>query len=149
MSSMSNLAKQNIVVPIDFSGEAAHALATALEMTGEPSHVHPVHVLFPLDSVSPGVVWGDIDDPQREQAVREHFGELLTQHHLPAMTLEVRFGNPGLEITEYAEKIGAELIVIPSHGYHGVKRLVLGSVAERVIRHAHCSVLVLRRSDAD
>jgi len=149
MSSMSGLTKQNIVVPVDFSGEAAHALATALEMTGEPSHVHSVHVLFPLDSVSPGVVWGDIDDTKREQAVREHFGALLTQHHLPPMTLEVRFGSPGLEIAEYAEGIGAELIIIPSHGYHGVKRIMLGSVTERVIRHAHCSVLVLRRSDAD
>ena len=57
-------------------------------------------------------------------------------------------GNPGLEIAEFAEEIGAALIVIPSHGYHGVKRWILGSVAERVIRHAKCSVLVLRRSDA-
>jgi nucleotide-binding universal stress UspA family protein len=57
--------------------------------------------------------------------------------------------NPGTEIAEYADEIGADLIVIPSHGYHGVKRLLLGSVAERVIRAAHCSVLVLRRSDAD
>jgi len=39
--------------------------------------------------------------------------------------------------------------VIPSHGYHGVKRLFLGSVAERVLRHAPCRVLVLRRNDAD
>ena len=41
----------------------------------------------------------------------------------------------------------AELIVMPSHGYHGVKRLILGSVAERVLRHASCPILVLRRSD--
>lgn len=38
------------------------------------------------------------------------------------------------------------LIVIPSHGYHGAKRLLLGSVAERVLRHAPCSVLVLRQT---
>ena len=64
-------------------------------------------------------------------------------------TLAVLFGNPGLEIADYAKNIQADLIVIPSHGYHGVKRFVLGSVAERVIRHAECSVLVLRRSDAE
>ena len=43
----------------------------------------------------------------------------------------------------------ADLIVISSHGYHGVKRILLGSVAETVIRHASCAVLVLRRSDAE
>ena len=65
------------------------------------------------------------------------------------VTVEVRFGNPGIEVAEFAEKTGADLIVLPSHGYHGVKRFVLGSVAERIIRHATCSVLVLRRSDAE
>ncbi len=65
------------------------------------------------------------------------------------LNFETRTGDPGLVITDYATEIGAGLIVIPSHGYHGLKRLVLGSVAERVIRHADCSVLVLRRGDAD
>jgi nucleotide-binding universal stress UspA family protein len=62
---------------------------------------------------------------------------------------EVLFGDPGSQIVNFATNCNADLIVIPSHGYHGVKRLVLGSVAERVIRHAECSVLVLRRSDAE
>ena len=61
----------------------------------------------------------------------------------------LREGKPGVTILKVSEEISADLIVIPSHGYHGMKRLVLGSVAERVIRHATCSVLVLRRSDAE
>jgi nucleotide-binding universal stress UspA family protein len=55
----------------------------------------------------------------------------------------------GPTIADYARDQEAELIIIPSHGYHGIKRLVLGSVAEGVIQHAKCSVLVLRRSDAE
>ena len=58
-------------------------------------------------------------------------------------------GNPGLEITEYARESKSDLIVIPSHGHHGLRRILLGSVAERVLRHAECPTLVLRRQDAD
>lgn len=141
--------KNKVVVPIDFSDEADYELATALELAADPAAVHLVHVLFPLDAVSPGVVLGDVSDEKREQTVRKRMDELLKKNNVSGVHVEVRFGNPGLEIADYADEIGADLIVISSHGYHGVKRLFLGSVAERVIRHAHCSVLVLRRGDAD
>ncbi len=146
---MSWLPKNHIVVPVDFSGESNAAVDVAKEMVEDPSRLHLVHVLFPLDSVSPGVVWGSITDEKREEAVREEFDKLVAEKNLTGADIVIRFGNPGLEIAEYAAEIGADLIVVPSHGYHGVKRLVLGSVAERIIRHANCSVLVLRRSDAD
>lgn len=138
-----------IVVPVDFSGESEQALAAAKTITPENSNLHLVHVLFPLDNASPGVVWGGVSDEEREKAIREEFDELLEGKGLDAAKRIIRFGNPGLEISEYAEEVDAGLIIIPSHGYHGMKRFILGSVAERVIRHAKCSVLVLRRSDAD
>lgn len=138
-----------IVVPVDFSGESERAVAAAVELADAPANVHLVHVLFPLDSVSPGVVWGEVTDEKRETAVRDSFDQLIEKQNISGVSAEVIIGNPGLEIAEYAEKIQADLIVIPSHGYHGMKRLLLGSVAERVIRHANCSVLVIRRSDAD
>jgi nucleotide-binding universal stress UspA family protein len=56
----------------------------------------------------------------------------------------VAFGDPGQRITAYAEEVGADVIVMPSHGRTGLKRLLLGSVAERVLRLAHCPVLVLK-----
>ncbi len=146
---MSFLPKQTIVVPVDFSGESENAIQTALEMADDPANVHLVHVLFPLDSVSPGVVWGDITDEKREQSVLDYFDSFLKDRNISGVTLSVQFGNPGLEIAEYAEKTGADLIVVPSHGFQGVKRVMLGSVAERIIRHASCPVLVLRRSDAE
>lgn len=60
----------------------------------------------------------------------------------------VRFGapDPAEEIVEEADLASADLIVIATHGYSGLKRAVLGSTAERVLRHAHCPVLVVRRS---
>jgi len=146
---MSWLPKNKIIVPVDFSGESDRAIQTALEMVEDPANVHLVHVLSPLDAVSPGVVWGDITDESREQAVHECFQKFLAERSIAGVTTAVRFGNPGLEIAEYAEQTAADLVIIPSHGYQGVKRMLLGSVAERVIRHVPCSVLVLRRSDAE
>ena len=61
-----------------------------------------------------------------------------------AVCLEVRDGDPGKEIAAFAEQIGAGVIIIPSHGRSGISRVLMGSVAERVTRLAHCAVLVLR-----
>lgn len=147
---MSWLPKHKIVVPVDFSDDSGFAVRTALEIVDDPSHVHAVHVLFPLRAaVPPPIATGDITEEGRRQAAGEAFEKFLAERNAAGVRAEILFGDPGLEIAEYAATIGADLIVIPSHGYHGVKRLLLGSVTERVIRHANCSVLVLRRSDAD
>lgn len=133
-----------IVVPVDFSGESKGALESASAFGGE---IHCIHVLFPLATVTPTVTVDDVADTDRIGTARKQLEELTEPFGVAK--IEVLLGTPGLEIADYAKNIGADLIVIPSHGYHGVKRLVLGSVAERVIRHAECSVLVLRRSDAE
>ena len=146
---MTWLPKRNVVVPIDFSAASPEAVATALELVSSPVHVHVVHALTPLEAMSPGVMWGTMDDASREKAVREYFGHFAAEHGFTGVDLTVRFGDPGTEITDFAREINADLIVVPSHGRHGIKRLLLGSVAERILRHAHCPVLVLRRPDAD
>lgn len=146
---MTWLPKKSVVVPIDFSGESKLAVETAVQLVSSPANVHVIHVMFPMDIVAPGVVWGGIDDVDREKAVHDHAQQFLNENNLTGLTMLTRVGDPGTEIAEYAKSINADLIVIPSHGYHGIKRALLGSVAERVLRHAHCPVLVLRRSDAD
>jgi nucleotide-binding universal stress UspA family protein len=60
------------------------------------------------------------------------------------LKIHVCYGDPGIEITKYAEDIKAGLIVMPSHGRRGIPRLLIGSVAERVVRLSHCPVLVLK-----
>lgn len=54
-------------------------------------------------------------------------------------------GRPDVEIVKLAEEIGAGLIVMGSRGHGGVRRALLGSVSDSVVRHAHCPVLVVRR----
>lgn len=146
---MAWLPKKRVVVPIDFSGISVAAIATALEFVDDSSDVHVIHVVVPIGNIAVGVDWGKMDDASREQAVRDHFEEFLQKHGYSDVTTVLRSGDPGTEISDYTSECQADLIVIPSHGYHGVKRMLLGSVAERVIRIADVQVLVLRRSDAE
>lgn len=66
-----------------------------------------------------------------------------------AITGDVLFGSPDSRIVETAEQMGTDLIVMGSHGYKRWERLLLGSVSNSVIHHAHCSVLVVRTTDAE
>ena len=138
-----------VVVPVDFSEQSDFAVRSALSIAGDPKRLHIVHVLVALDTVSPGVLLGDITNESRSAAVKKNMAKLAQEQGAAGAEEQVLIGDPGLEIADYAKKIKADLIVIPSHGYQGLKRMVLGSVAERVIRHAECSVLVLRRKDAE
>lgn len=81
-----------------------------------------------------------------ENAVKE----LADKTALPAgaITSEVLFGPPESSIVEAAEKFGADLIVIGSHGYRSWERLLLGSVSDSVVHHAPCSVMIVRKQPA-
>jgi nucleotide-binding universal stress UspA family protein len=61
------------------------------------------------------------------------------------VNIRIDFGDPGQQIAAFARDIHADLIVLPSHGRTGLARLMIGSVAERVVRLSHCPVLVLRQ----
>lgn len=63
-------------------------------------------------------------------------------------TATVREGEPRQAILNYAVEVKSDCIVMGSHGRRGVERFFMGSVSESVVRHAHCSVFVVRRRDA-
>ncbi len=104
--------------------------------------MHVLHVLPYLVPTEPGVVWATIDDAHRIEHALENLRDALAAPEHAQMHVEVRIGDPGQVTVDRAEEIGAELIVIGSHGRTGISRLFLGSVAERVVRLAHCPVLV-------
>lgn len=143
------LQHETVIVPVDFSDETETAIRSGLNRIGEGGRLHVVHVLYPLDYASPGVMWGTVTDATRVEAVRKKLEELLQTMQASNAMVAVLVGDAGLKVTEYAKGVNADLIIVPSHGYHGVKRLLLGSTAERIVRYAHCPVLVLRRKDAD
>jgi len=137
-------AKKHILVPFDFSDESCAAVDTVLQMVDDSGSVSVVHVLPVLAASEPGVVWEEVGDDTRREHVAKALQDRFSDEKYQGLKFAVRFGDPGLEITAYAEEIKAELIVLPSHGRTGIKRLLLGSVAERVCRLAHVPVLVLK-----
>ena len=139
----------SVIVPVDFSESSAPTIRTALKVVDDPAKIHLVHALVPLEMVSPGVAFGDLSDENREKHVREFAESFFQKNGLPELSLHVQVGHPGEVIVKYAAEKEADLVIVPSHGYHGLKRMVLGSTAEYVIRHVDCAVLVLRRLDAE
>jgi len=133
-----------IVVPIDFSDPSLDALRRALELCGDASKLHVVHVLPQLHPMEPGVVWSEQSDAERESKAEAAVAKRLEEPGFSGAHTHAGIGDPGHGIVEIADEIGADLIIIASHGYTGLKHLFLGSVAERVVRHAHCPVLVMR-----
>lgn len=144
---MSWLPKQTVVVPVDFSTASADAIATATQLVAVPLDVHVIYVTLPPVAFNYAEGW-TLDDPAaRTKAARDHLAKFLETKNATGVTSLIREGDPGTVIADFAAEIHADLIVMPSHGYHGVKRLLLGSVTERVLRQATCPVLVLRRPD--
>jgi nucleotide-binding universal stress UspA family protein len=137
------LTKKSVVVPVDFSEDSLKAVQTGLEYVSSPSNLHVIHVIRSWGIVDP-LVADRIPDQERLEKGREQLAELLSDDRYAKVETKTVIGNPGVEITRYAEEVGAELIVMPSHGRSGLSHLALGSVAERVVRLASCPVLILR-----
>ena len=133
-----------IVVPFDFSTHSTEAVKRAVQIAEDPRQVHVLHVLPFLIPTEPGVVWGTVDDESRIRHALEHMSEALPQDKYGSISLDVRLGDPGQVVADRAEELGAELVIVGSHGRTGLSRVILGSVAERVTRLAHCPVLVVK-----
>ncbi len=141
---MNKFANVPIVAPIDFSDEADKAVDAALEIAGSPASVTAVHVAPPIIVFEPIAAYDVISDDDRREQLRAAFRKRYAAPRYHGVQLEVRFGDPGHEIVGFAKELQAGLIVMPSHGRTGLAHMLLGSVAERVVRLAPCPVLVLR-----
>jgi nucleotide-binding universal stress UspA family protein len=138
---------ERVVVPVDLSGPSMDAVDKAVALAGAPN-VYVLSVLEPLTAVEPGVIFGTVNDAERSAAVRATVERRLAERGIEGVNVEIRTGPPGLTICDYAGEVGADLIVLSSHGRTGLRRLLIGSVAEVVVRHATVAVLVLRHSEA-
>ena len=141
---MSWLPKSNVVVPVDFSDDSFAAIDVALDLVEGTSGVHLIHVLPQMLPMDPGVVWDTVDDSSRQDHAEDALRAKLKGDAYEGINVAVVIGDPGQEIADFAASVNAETIVMPSHGRSALKRLLIGSVAERVVRLAHCPVLVLK-----
>jgi nucleotide-binding universal stress UspA family protein len=144
---MTTLKYNSVLVPSDFSEQAHDAVDTALTLAGDASRLTIIHVAPPLSTLSvgdPAVAWQTISDETRCEHLRTDFRKQFSGEKYKGLKIVVAVGGPADEITRYAKKESVDLIVLPSHGRTGLMHLLIGSVAERVVRLAHCPVLVLR-----
>ena len=139
---------EKILVPLDFSPASMEALDYAVWLAKQfRAAIHLVHVYPPDEASAPG---GGHLLFQSAEAI-ERLNEELTGIHrkyVPTFRPEnchVRGGRPYEEIVRLASEIDADLIVLATRGHSGLKRLLLGSTAERVVRSAPCPVLVVRK----
>lgn len=141
---MSWFPKKCVVVPYDFSERSGQAIEIARELVADLTNLHVIHVLPTITASDPGMVWDVVDNDARKRDVERAFREGFAASPFHKSDFHICFGDPGHEIATFAERLKADLIVMPSHGRSGLSRVLIGSVAERVLRLAHCPVLVLR-----
>ena len=141
---MSWLKKKSVLIPIDFSDFSYGAITPAKEYVEDMSALKLIHVLSPLHPADPAALWNTLSDDDRKQKIKEFLLEKLDELGYKGTQVIVAIGDPAGEIVDCAQAIEADLIVMPSHGHKGLSRFLLGSVAERVVRLAHCPVLILK-----
>lgn len=141
---MPGMTSENTVVPIDFSDLSYAALDRALEINGGAGKVHVIHVLSALSTMEPGNLYGTITNESRMQSTKEHLKHKLSDEKYKDVQINVTIGDAGREIAKFATEVAADLIVLSSQGQGFIEHLLVGSVAERVVRLATCPVLVLR-----
>ena len=135
---------RRILVPVDFSDQSLDALGQARMIAGNDAsricvlHVaEPLHIDWRADTTAIQKEAHDVVRNVLAKFVRAEFGDGAPKtHFLP--------GKPVDAIVKFAAKMNADLIVLGTQGRTGLPRTLIGSVAERVVRHAHCPVLVVR-----
>ena len=136
-----------VLVPYDFSSHSRLAVEKALELVESASLIHILHVLPTFVPLAPeGFPVEAIDDRVRLEAAQQSLNEEFADSRFASIPREVLIGDPGMVCVDRADAIDAELIIVPSHGRSGFSRLLLGSVAERIVRLAKCPVLILKIS---
>ena len=145
---------KTIVTTTDFSPCAKHAVSLAAELAQEAgAALHILHVIEVPAGLSPGALVfmdGAAMAVTMEQAAQETAGKLMAQQredlgntvdvHLHSVTGEVVADTLAL-----CERLGADLLVVGTHGRRGIQHLLLGSMAERMVRQSPIPVLTVRK----
>ncbi|GAB3418021.1 universal stress protein [Haloparvum alkalitolerans] len=144
---------ERVLVPTDGSPEGERAVAHALELAA--AHGADVHALYVINTASYAGMpmetsWEGVDDLLRAdaKAAVNTVGELGDSFDVDVTTAVVE-GSPSREIIRYAEDEGCDVVVMGTHGRGGIDRLLLGSVAEKVVRGSSVPVLTVRVGDGD
>jgi len=141
-------ASKTYLVPVDFSKSSEIALNQAIEMARENRgklllvHVISATFAYPLEGG-----FSDIFEALEKNA-RESMKKLLQRKRLKSArdrSILITGLDPAQAIVRQAKKSRASMIIMGSHGRTGLQKFLLGSVAERTLRYAHCPVLIVKK----
>jgi nucleotide-binding universal stress UspA family protein len=132
---------RRILVPIDFAVRSTWAVDRAVAMAGPETEIDLLHCVDSRGSES--LAAEALTEGMRKDAAGRG-ARMVERNPHRRMRYVDRIGSPALGIIEQLDDADYELVVMGSHGRTGLKRLLLGSVAERIVRHAPCSVLIVK-----
>jgi nucleotide-binding universal stress UspA family protein len=134
-----------ILHPTDFSECSGHAFVMACDLARNyDAKLVVQHVRQPAAAVHGEAIVVPVDLPGKAEAVRDRLHAVLPCEPGIAVDHHLTLGDPVSEIVDLATKKQCDLIVMGTHGRSGLSRLVLGSVAELVLRKAPCPVLMVK-----
>jgi nucleotide-binding universal stress UspA family protein len=140
---------KKILVPVDFSSCSREGLRYAIPFANEFGAkiflLHATYLGYIYSTESTAIY----DIPGLQEAARKNaerkMRDFVRSMNFGAVKFETAFteGSPGLDICGFAKDNDVDLIITSTHGFTGLKHMLMGSVAEQVVRHAPCSVLVV------
>lgn len=139
----------HILVTVDFSDSTDKVIKKAIEVAklnkAKLSLLHVVEYLPPIDSAYEPIFTANwaIDEGQLLAAAENSLKKLSDKHNLKEACLKVALGTPKFEITQFVNDQQCDLIVIGSHGRHGIS-LLLGSTANAVLHAMPCDILAIK-----
>ena len=137
---------KHLLFATDFSPEAEHAEARAVSLAQQyGAELSLIHVIdyYPANQLDGGLSLVPDLEQKIDENAREELQDCVARIPLALRQTYIGSGSAKREITQYAEDIGADLIIIGSHGRHGLG-LLLGSTATGVLHSAKCDVLAVR-----
>lgn len=138
---------RKFLVPIDFGEPSRHALALAIELAVKfDAAITLFHVYsLPTAPYVEGLAWPMLDfEAAARAALDEQVEKARAQY--PKIDGALAFGDTAHEIVEHVKQNKIDLLVMGTHGRRGVRRFLLGSVAEKVVRKSPCPVLTVREA---
>ncbi|HEY0455198.1 MAG TPA: universal stress protein [Verrucomicrobiae bacterium] len=145
---------KQILVPVDFSDFSRKALRYALSFAESfGAQITVLYVLEPMPYPNDFMVSSPMVLPAQQQIkpaqqhLRKVCDEFTAAHPDVNIVPQVALGHAAHEICEAARKLNTDLIIVATHGYTGLKHVLMGSTAEQVVRHAPCPVLTVREKE--
>lgn len=136
---------RRILCPVDFSSISTQALDYAERLVAATG---AELVLLHAFEIPASHEYADLQNPA-DPAIRRQFDELPVSPRNAGAIRMLHAGTPGEVICWLAENLACDLVVMGTHGRTGLKHLLLGSVAEYVVRHARCPVLTVADKPTD